>query len=149
MTLSPSSLYCSEDAADVVSFDADTWISHSSSSSLSLSTPLYSTSSSSDQTTISGFFDSEPDHMPDPDYIRRCRDRSIDLTARQDSINWILKVQAYYHFTPVTAFLSVNYFDRFLSAHSIPVIAYQFVLFFYNFYLFSEKKKRRVFRRKF
>lgn len=30
--------------------------------------------------------------MPRSDYLSRCRDRSIDVTARQDSINWILKV---------------------------------------------------------
>lgn len=136
MSLSPSSLYCPEDAADVVSIDANTGIYHSSSSSLS--TPLYTSSSSSDQTTIAGLFDAEPDHMPDPDYIRRCRDHSIDLTTRQDSINWILKVHAYYHFTPITAFLSVNYFDRFLSAHSIPVIAYQFVFFLSFLFVFRE-----------
>ncbi|KAI3413148.1 Cyclin N-terminal domain-containing protein [Psidium guajava] len=58
--------------------------------------------------------------MPRPDYLRRCRDRSIDVTARQDSINWIWRVHAHYRFRPITAFLSVNYFDRFLSFHSLP-----------------------------
>lgn len=32
-----------------------------------------------------------------------------------------MKVYAHYHFRPVTAVLAVNYFDRFLSAHSLPV----------------------------
>ncbi|BFG42085.1 hypothetical protein CerSpe_283590 [Prunus speciosa] len=64
--------------------------------------------------------DSEPNHMPSPNYISRLRDRSIDVTARQDSINWILKVHAHYRFSPLTAFLSINYFDRFLSSHSLP-----------------------------
>lgn len=120
---SSSSLFCGEDAAGIVSCDAGTWISHSSSSlpSTSLSNSLYSCSPS-DHTNVDGLIDSEPDHMPDPNYFRRYRDRSVDVTSRQDSINWILKVHAYYHFSPVTAFLSVNYFDRFLSSHSLRVI---------------------------
>ncbi|KAH7518126.1 hypothetical protein FEM48_Zijuj09G0138800 [Ziziphus jujuba var. spinosa] len=119
---SPSSLFCSEDAADIVSCDADTWISHSSSSSSppSLSSLSTYSCSPSDQINVDRLINSEPDHMPDPDYVRRCRDRSVDVAARQDSINWILKLHAHYHFSPVTAFLSVNYFDRFLSFHSLP-----------------------------
>nr|XP_028965010.1 cyclin-D1-1-like [Malus domestica] len=76
-----------------------------------------------DTTTTSSLthlIDSEPNHMPSPSYISRFRDRTIDLTARQDSINWILKVHAHHRFSPLTAFLSVNYFDRFLSSHSLP-----------------------------
>uniref|UniRef100_A0A5B6ZID3 Putative cyclin-D4-1-like isoform X1 n=1 Tax=Davidia involucrata TaxID=16924 RepID=A0A5B6ZID3_DAVIN len=113
---SATSLYCDEDAGDVFSSDADTWISDppASSSSSSVFFPP------SDETTISGLIDKEPHHMPRPDYLRRCRDRSIDPTARQDSITWILKVNAHCQFRPVTAFLSVNYFDRFLSSHSLP-----------------------------
>ncbi|CAI9104254.1 OLC1v1002889C1 [Oldenlandia corymbosa var. corymbosa] len=44
--------------------------------------------------------------------------------SRQDSINWMLKVHAHYHFNPVTALLSVNYFDRFLSSYSLPAISH-------------------------
>ncbi|KAI7734836.1 hypothetical protein M8C21_030678 [Ambrosia artemisiifolia] len=56
-------------------------------------------------------------HSPSPDYLLRCRRRrSVHLTHRQDSINWILNAHAYYRFQPLTAILSVNYFDRFLSA---------------------------------
>ncbi|XP_028079353.1 cyclin-D4-1-like [Camellia sinensis] len=73
-----------------------------------------------DESLIKRLIDSEHDHMPQPDYLRRCRDRSIDLTTRQDSIHWILRVHAHYHFRPVTAFLSVNYLDRFLSSRSLP-----------------------------
>ncbi|PON66332.1 Cyclin [Trema orientale] len=105
-----SSLYCAEDAADLVSPDTDTWISHHP----PRSSPL-------DESTVAGLFDSETRFMPEPDYLRRCRDRSIDVTARQDSVNWILKVHAFCRFSPVTALLSVNYMDRFLSSHSLPV----------------------------
>ncbi|XP_062177389.1 cyclin-D2-1-like [Alnus glutinosa] len=107
------SLYCGEDAGEVASWVADTWISHRPPSSLFAYAPP------SDESTVSMLIDSEPQHVPHPDYLRRCRDRSIDITARQDSINWILKVHAYYRFRPVTAFLSVNYLDRFLSSHSL------------------------------
>lgn len=33
----------------------------------------------------------------------------------------LVQVHALYHFRPITAFLSVNYLDRFLSFHSLPV----------------------------
>ncbi|KAE8687696.1 Cyclin d1,1 isoform 2 [Hibiscus syriacus] len=75
----------------------------------------------SDEETISKLIDSEFHHMPFSDYLHRCQQRSIDVISRQDSINWILKVHAYYNFSPVTAFLSVNYLDRFLSSHSLPL----------------------------
>ncbi|XAR52935.1 hypothetical protein NMG60_11021271 [Bertholletia excelsa] len=78
---------------------------------------IYSETWIFDEIAINRLIDSERLHMPHPDYIR---DRSIDLTARQDSINWILKVHAHYRFRPETAFLSVNYFDRFLSTQSLP-----------------------------
>lgn len=74
----------------------------------------------SDDSAIFNLLQSELDHMPRRDYVRRCRDQSIDVTARQDSINWILKVHAHYNFKPVTAILSVNYFDRFLSCNFLP-----------------------------
>ncbi|KAL2324292.1 hypothetical protein Fmac_023350 [Flemingia macrophylla] len=62
----------------------------------------------------------ESQHMPENDYLGRCRDRSVDVTGRLDAVNWILKVHAFYEFRPVTAFLSVNYLDRFLSRCSLP-----------------------------
>ncbi|KAG6652165.1 hypothetical protein CIPAW_06G165000 [Carya illinoinensis] len=110
-----TSLYCGEDTGDIVSCCSDTLIPDQPPS-----TSLFAHSSPSDEYTISALIDSETHHVPHPDYLRRCRDRSIDVTARQDSINWILKVHAYYHFRPVTAFLSINYFDRFLSYQSLP-----------------------------
>ncbi|XP_022991967.1 cyclin-D2-2-like [Cucurbita maxima] len=82
--------------------------------------PRHSAASSSDDSAIFSLLQSELDHMPRRDYVLRCRDRSIDVTARHDSINWILKVHAHYNFKPVTASLSVNYFDRFLSSNFLP-----------------------------
>ncbi|KAI3986947.1 hypothetical protein MKX01_039882 [Papaver californicum] len=38
------------------------------------------------------------------------------VRARKESIQWILKVNAYYSFSPLTAVLAVNFLDRFLSS---------------------------------
>lgn len=37
-------------------------------------------------------------------------------SARRESIDWMLKVHSHYAFTALTAVLSVNYLDRFLSS---------------------------------
>ncbi|KAM0919892.1 hypothetical protein ACQ4PT_007887 [Festuca glaucescens] len=62
----------------------------------------------------------EADYSPRSDYPDRLRSRCIDPTARADSVAWILKVQEYYGFLPLTAYLAVNYMDRFLSLHRLP-----------------------------
>ncbi|KAK4481876.1 hypothetical protein RD792_012787 [Penstemon davidsonii] len=46
--------------------------------------------------------------------------QEIDVSVRAESIAWILKVQRYYCFQPLTAYLTVNYFDRFLYYHHLP-----------------------------
>ncbi|KAI3452770.1 hypothetical protein Pfo_009433 [Paulownia fortunei] len=50
----------------------------------------------------------------------RSNHQSIDASVRAESVAWILKVQRYYGFQPLTAYLSVNYFDRFLFSHHLP-----------------------------
>ncbi|KAL1556713.1 hypothetical protein AAHA92_12298 [Salvia divinorum] len=47
-------------------------------------------------------------------------DQPIDASIRSEYIAWILKVQRYYGFQPLTAYLSVNYFDRFVCCHHLP-----------------------------
>lgn len=81
------SLFCCEDAADVVTSGEDASISDHP---LSSCFPPYLPPS--DETTIAELIDVETHHMPNPDYLQRLRDRSIDVIARQNSINWILKV---------------------------------------------------------
>ena len=71
---SAASLYCTEDAGDAVSSDPQP----------------YSLSSPPDEAAIDRFLDAEPLHVPHSNYLR-----SIDLTARQDSITWILQVSVY------------------------------------------------------
>uniref|UniRef100_A0A6M2EA76 B-like cyclin n=1 Tax=Populus davidiana TaxID=266767 RepID=A0A6M2EA76_9ROSI len=121
-----NSLYCGEDASEVVQQDADTWIS--SHPQFPPPPPSIILSPPSDEHTITKLIDSESHFMPLSDYLHRCRHRSIDITARQDSINWILKVYAHYEFRPLTALLSVNYFDRFLSSYSLPENGWPFQL---------------------
>lgn len=38
------------------------------------------------------------------------------LLARREAVEWMLKVNAYYGFTALTAILAINYFDGFLSS---------------------------------
>ncbi|KAL0372407.1 UNVERIFIED_CONTAM: Cyclin-D1-1 [Sesamum calycinum] len=50
----------------------------------------------------------------------RSTHQPIDSSVRGESVAWIFKVQRYYGFHPLTAYLSVNYFDRFLHSHHLP-----------------------------
>ncbi|KAL0356915.1 UNVERIFIED_CONTAM: Cyclin-D1-1 [Sesamum calycinum] len=115
---SDTNLFCNEELADdVVRSDADTYPGY-------CSAPLPSDESS----FIARLLESEPHHMPHPDYLRFCQNRSSHFTARQDSINSILKVHSHFQFKPVTAFLSINYLDRFLSSHILPETGWPFQL---------------------
>ncbi|PUZ70592.1 hypothetical protein GQ55_2G244100 [Panicum hallii var. hallii] len=70
--------------------------------------------------SIAELIGGEADYSPRPDYPDRLRSRAIDPAARAESVAWILKVQEYYGFLPLTAYLAVNYMDRFLSLHRLP-----------------------------
>lgn len=70
--------------------------------------------------SIAELIGGESEHSPRPDYPERLRSRSIDPAARAESVAWILKVQENYGFLPLTAYLAVNYMDRFLSLHHLP-----------------------------
>lgn len=48
--------------------------------------------------------------------------QSVDASVRAESVSWILKVQQYHGFQPLTAYLSVNYFDRFLRSHKLRIL---------------------------
>ncbi|URE06778.1 Cyclin, C-terminal domain [Musa troglodytarum] len=62
----------------------------------------------------------ESAHMPREDYAERLRSGSLDLSIRRDAIDWMLKVHAHYNLGPLSAYLSVNYLDRFLSTYELP-----------------------------
>ncbi|EAZ44579.1 hypothetical protein OsJ_29198 [Oryza sativa Japonica Group] len=70
--------------------------------------------------SIAELIGGEADYSPRSDYPDRFRSRSIDPAARADSVSWILKVQEYNGFLPLTAYLAVNYMDRFLSLRHLP-----------------------------
>uniref|UniRef100_I1QNK9 Cyclin-like domain-containing protein n=1 Tax=Oryza glaberrima TaxID=4538 RepID=I1QNK9_ORYGL len=70
--------------------------------------------------SIAELIGGEAEYSPRSDYPDRLRSRSIDPAARAESVSWILKVQEYYGFLPLTAYLAVNYMDRFLSLRHLP-----------------------------
>lgn len=62
----------------------------------------------------------EEEHIPREDYAKRLASGGLNIAIRTDAIDWILKVHAYYNFGPLSAYLSVNYLDRFLSSYELP-----------------------------
>ncbi|CAO2207042.1 unnamed protein product [Urochloa humidicola] len=70
---------------------------------------------------VAGLVEREPDHMPRSDYGERLRGGGgLDLCVRREAVDWIWKAYAYYNFGPITAYLAVNYLDRFLSRYELP-----------------------------
>ncbi|KAF5463626.1 hypothetical protein F2P56_013785 [Juglans regia] len=110
---STPNLYCNEVAAEVVSSNADLICDHDvEHETLDLL--------SYDDSSIISLFDSEIDQMRELESLRHVRGDSGLISARKDAVNWMLKVHTCYRFRPETAYLSVNYLDRFLSSHSLP-----------------------------
>ncbi|KAF9605412.1 hypothetical protein IFM89_017151 [Coptis chinensis] len=71
--------------------------------------------------SIAEFVEGEGTHEPlEFDYMARFQSQSLDVSARKDSVSWILKVQAFFCFQPLTAYLAVNYMDRFLAFRGLP-----------------------------
>ncbi|CAL9774215.1 unnamed protein product [Musa acuminata subsp. burmannicoides] len=62
----------------------------------------------------------EQEHLPREDYRQRLCSGALDSSIRRDAIDWIWKVHAHYNFGPLSAYLSVNYLDRFLSSYDLP-----------------------------
>ncbi|KAJ9170548.1 hypothetical protein P3X46_018648 [Hevea brasiliensis] len=58
--------------------------------------------------------------MPETHLVTRFLELPEIVTGTEDAVYWMLKVQAHYQFRPETAYLSVNYMDRFLSFHILP-----------------------------
>ncbi|KAJ7953672.1 Cyclin-D1-1 [Quillaja saponaria] len=104
---SDSDLLCGEDTSGILSGD-----SPECSSDID--------SSRSTEESIASFIEDEHNFVPGFDYLSRFQSHSLESSAREESVAWILKVQAYYGFQPLTAYLSVNYMDRFLYSRSLP-----------------------------
>ncbi|KAL8167013.1 hypothetical protein V2J09_008512 [Rumex salicifolius] len=69
---------------------------------------------------LDAIFKREVELLPSGDYLRRLKTGDVDLVARNEAVDWIAKVQSHYNFGPLCENLSVNYLDRFLSAHELP-----------------------------
>ncbi|XVE92496.1 hypothetical protein REPUB_Repub01dG0102400 [Reevesia pubescens] len=102
-------LLCGEDSDEAFSGE-----SPACSSELDSSAPFI------EESSIAGFIEDERNFVPGFDYLSRFQSQSLDASAREESVAWILKVQAYYNFQPLTAYLSVNYLDRFLYSRRLP-----------------------------
>ncbi|XP_050236471.1 cyclin-D1-1 [Mercurialis annua] len=102
-------LLCSEESSEIFSSD----------DSPECSSDLDSSAGAGEE-SIASFIEDERNFVPGFDYLSRFQSRSLDASAREDSVAWILRVQAYYRFQPLTAYLSVNYLDRFLYSRPLP-----------------------------
>ncbi|WOL19856.1 hypothetical protein Cni_G28658 [Canna indica] len=77
-------------------------------------------SDDSDDISIAGFIEAEEGHAAGFAHPAQLRSDSLDPSSRRQAVAWILKVQAYYGFHDLTAYLAVNYMDRFLASHRLP-----------------------------
>ncbi|KAF9677543.1 hypothetical protein SADUNF_Sadunf08G0118500 [Salix dunnii] len=103
-----SDLLCGEDSSDILSGESPECSSDLESHDFV------------EESSIAGFIEDERNFVPGYDYFSRFQSQSLDASAREQSVAWILKVQAYYGFQPLTAYLSVNYLDRFLYSRRLP-----------------------------
>nr|CAB3451152.1 unnamed protein product [Digitaria exilis] len=72
---------------------------------------------------VAALVERETAHMPAEGYPQKLQRRygDLDLAAlRRDAVDRIWKVTEHYNFAPLTAVLSVNYLDRFLSTFELP-----------------------------
>lgn len=76
--------------------------------------------SSHSEESVSLMVENESHHLPRYDYLGRLQSGELDSSMRRDAVEWIFKVHAHYNFGPLTAYLSINYLDRFLSAYQLP-----------------------------
>ncbi|XP_022741781.1 cyclin-D4-1-like [Durio zibethinus] len=109
-------LYCNEAASDVVSWEPD----YDECQIVPLaSSDSYFFIDYNDDSLIN-MFDSEVDQLLESKLLSRFYDLPDIVTARQEAVQWMLKVHSFYRFRPETAYLSINYLDRFLSARALP-----------------------------
>ncbi|KAK7317582.1 hypothetical protein RJT34_01942 [Clitoria ternatea] len=113
--ISDYDLFCGEDTSGILSGE-----SPECSSDLDSSLPPLSPSSATEDYSIATFIEHERNFVPGFDYLSRFQSHSLDANAREESVAWILKVHAYYGFQPLTAYLAINYMDRFLDSRRLP-----------------------------
>ncbi|KAL2344285.1 hypothetical protein Fmac_005570 [Flemingia macrophylla] len=108
-------LLCAEDTSGILSGD-------SPECSSDIDSPPPATHSTTEDSSIATFIEHERYFVPGFEYLSKFQSRSLDADAREQSVAWILKVHAYYGFQPLTAYLAVNYMDRFLDSYRLPQI---------------------------
>ncbi|XP_074556315.1 cyclin-D3-1-like [Curcuma longa] len=122
-----STLLCTEDNSSILGFDDDDeerggvgcgWVSEVKSCDF-YGDFLVDFPVQSDE-CVGLLVEREAEHMPREDYADRLRSGALDLAIRRDAIDWICKVHAHYNFGPLSAYLAVNYLDRFLSVNELP-----------------------------
>lgn len=122
-------LLCAEDATAVAWDDDDDDAHEETTCSIRLHSPDldldpdlegFPDLQTEDDESISFLVEKECDHMPQNGYLQRFQARTLDVSVRQDGLSWILKVHAHYNFGPLTAYLAINYLDRFLSSYQMP-----------------------------
>lgn len=74
-----------------------------------------------DDDIITLLVEKEAGLMPQFDYTEKFESKIFEWSSRENAVSWMLDVHSYYQFDRLTAYLSVNYLDRFLSNHTIPL----------------------------
>ncbi|PKU65907.1 cyclin-D4-1 [Dendrobium catenatum] len=123
----PSILLCAEENHSIFCLDEEEEVVQRNWSDLSpqpKSSGLYGTSFNvfplqSDE-CLDLLIERETKHMPSDNYTKRLASGSLDVSIRTDAIDCILMAHAYNNFGPLSAYLSVNYLDRFLSSYELP-----------------------------
>ncbi|XP_008802301.2 cyclin-D4-1-like [Phoenix dactylifera] len=121
-----SILLCAEDNSSILGFDDDEedvrvtgpgWVTQKRSDFYGDSLMIFPLQSDE---FLARLVEIESEHLPRGDYAERLRSGALDLSIRKEAVDWILKVHANYSFGPLSAYLSANYLDRFLSTYELP-----------------------------
>ncbi|KAJ6907006.1 cyclin-D1-1-like [Populus alba x Populus x berolinensis] len=104
------SLYCNEPAGDALCSNNADGISEINSACFPVDI---------DESYIDNILVSELHQMPETELITRFPGIPESGSAHQETLNWMLKVHAYYRFRPETAYLSANYFHCFMLSHAL------------------------------
>eukprot|EP00250_Pteridium_aquilinum_P006421 c16356_g1_i2 orf=32-1462(-) len=78
-----------------------------------------------DSLTVQLLLEKQLHYLPPKSYL--CALKSTQMCAeRCRAVRWLLKAHSVFHFSPLTAALAVNYFDRYL-AQNITLVRYEFL----------------------
>ncbi|OAY75913.1 Cyclin-D2-2, partial [Ananas comosus] len=118
-----SSLLCSEENNNTLCFDADEEDDLITNQRSGFYSDFYVTFPPQSEECVALLVEREPQLLPMEGYFKRLEIGAFEASVRRDAIDWILKVHlvhCHYNFGPLSAYLSVNYLDRFLSNYEFP-----------------------------